>query len=141
MIFVDASDYPTLRALGDKPAKKDHLAAVFQKQVLPELEPPLVEVDIVAIAVKERKPELPPDPITAIVANDRAGGRRADHAVNSKRPLAREDRGGDQDGLTGHRDAGAFHRDDEKNRQIAIGRDRPVQMLREVHIRETPWLR
>ena len=47
---------------GDKPAEKDDLAAVFQKEVLPELEPPLVQADIVAIPVKRAESRTPARP-------------------------------------------------------------------------------
>ena len=72
---------------GDEAAEEHDLAAVPEKQVLPELEPALVEAEIAAVAVDDGEAEFPPDPVAAIVADDGAGRRRADDAPEVKLSL------------------------------------------------------
>ena len=61
----------------DEAAEKHDLAAVLEEEILPDLEPPLVQANVVSVSVDERKAELAADPIAAIVAEDRARRRRS----------------------------------------------------------------
>ncbi len=78
----------------DEPAEEHNLAAVFQEQILTEFKPALVEFHVPPKAIEERKAELPPHPVTAIVAEDRAASSRCDHAVDVELALPCENRGG-----------------------------------------------
>ena len=65
----------------DEAAEKHDLAAVPEKQILAELQAPLVEAHVAAKPIDEAKAELPPDPIAAIVADDRPRRGRCDDAI------------------------------------------------------------
>ena len=125
----------------DEAAEKHDLPAVLEEEILPDLEPPLVQANVVSVAVDERKAEFAADPIAAIVAEDRARRRRRDHPIDVQRSMGGEDRGGDQNGLAGHRNPGALHRDDQEDREIAVGRDEMLQMRHKLHVKARPWLR
>src|ERR1700722_14651453 len=89
-------------------------------------------------AIDERKAELAANPIAAIVADDRTRGRRSNHPVDLQRTRSREDRGGDQDGLAGHRNPAPSQPDDQKPREIAMGGDKVLERRNEFHVRATP---
>ena len=89
-------------------------------------------------AIDKRKAELSPDPIAAIVADDRARGRRPYHPVNFQRAGGGEDRRGDEDGLARHGNAGAFQSNDQEDREIAVSRDDVLQVRDKFHVTATP---
>ena len=123
----------------DEAAEEDDLAAVPEEQILADLQSPLVEPHIVAEPVDERKAELSPDPIAAIVAEDRPGRRGADDAVEVELPLAGQDRRRDQHRFARHRNAGALQADDDENCEIAVGCEIPVQVMHKIHVRKSAF--
>jgi len=68
----------------DKSSEEDDCASVTAKEVLPELDPPLVEPDARPIACYERKSYDPTDPVPDVVADHRAGARSSNNAHDIK---------------------------------------------------------
>ena len=82
---IDTGEQSGSRAQqSDKSSEEDDCASVTAKEVLPELDPPLVETDAGPIACYERKSYDPTDPVPDVVADHRAGARSSNNAHHIK---------------------------------------------------------
>src|SRR6202035_289876 len=88
-----------------EPSEVDGLRSVPLEERLADLQELLALAAEGARALEHPAPALAPDQVADVVAHDRAGGGKRDHELDLELAPAGEDGGGDQGGLTGHRDA------------------------------------
>ncbi len=104
-------------------SEKHDGAAPAIKEILTETQFLRPKSHIMAVTFEQLGAELPAEPIADIVSNDRAGRRRDHDIFDNHRPgEPSEYRCADQHGFARQGKAGAFKRDDEKNRPVAVGR-------------------
>src|SRR4051812_20084261 len=113
---------------GDEAAEEDDFPAVPLEHIPRDLQVPLVDAELRAVANQEPVAARAADRVADVVADDRARGRRHDDALDRQvAGGAGVDRGDHEHRLARRGDAEALDRDDREDGEIAVVREQIVE--------------